>query len=166
MVTKSPSRPVSERPRKVGSDVRTRPALSRVEPPASTPIATAAQTGRRLREQRATLPMAGATAPRVLVVGTRPTEIASVARSFHEAGAFTRSCLVLEQLGELLEMQWSCVMVDLRHEKDVRRLVSERGLGAPVLTYVADSALAHRGRVLPLARADAEELLASLAPRT
>lgn len=165
VVTKSPSRPVSEPPRKVGSDVRTRPALPRVEPPVAPPTSPTLP-GRRFREQRPTLPMADSTAPCVLVVGTKSTEIASVTRSFHDAGAYTHGCPRLDQLEEHLGMRpWGCVMVDLRNEKDVRRLVAERMPGTPVITYVGDATLAHRGRVLPLGRAEAEEILASLAPR-
>ncbi|GAB4210218.1 MAG: hypothetical protein OHK0013_30610 [Sandaracinaceae bacterium] len=102
----------------------------------------------------------GLAIPRVLIAGGRPSETASLARSFVDAGALARVCPALGELPTLLaSMRWTCVMVDVRWEHDVREIVRSLGHHVPIELYVPTATLAHRGHVLPLGRADAEELL-------
>jgi hypothetical protein len=153
---------------------RTQPALERA--------GGATDSGTRARRIAPTLPMAtgaatpstpssqpppssrasspGLAVPRVLVAGSRPSETASLARSFVDAGALSRVCLAPTELPALLSStRWTFVMVDVRWEREVREVVQALGHHVPIELYVPSTTLAHRGHVLPLGRADAEELL-------
>ena len=145
----------------VESDVRTRtglPVITRTAPSSPPPEPRASKTA-------ATQPMPAAaiSAARVLVVGARPTEIGSVARSFTGAGARVRTCLDLAQLDELLRStRWACLLVDLRWQGEVTKAAQGASVAAPMITYAADSKLGHRARLLPLGEADAAEILRTL----
>jgi hypothetical protein len=139
-------------PRSKLDSSRTAPALPRVD--------SASDSGTRARRVAPTQPLPAASVPKLLVVGARPSETASVARSFGDAGALSRVCLALEQLPSLLaSARWSFVMVDVRWEREVRAAVQGLGHHVPIVVYVPSSSLSHRGHVLPLGRADAEEIL-------